>query len=140
MLIFFRIISWNKLVQFFLEHSSPGFFRNKFPLNNSRIEMHQSQQTTKIHNAVPQPVDPITWRRLAISSRNIAFYIMWPCRKTTEQTYNIIQLPRWTTTYFITNSHYSLSVWLLLVEFWLNFKSQPSDGIWKWQKMTYHGV
>ena len=35
-------------------------FRNKCPLNNSQIEMHQSQQTTKIHNAVPQPVDPIT--------------------------------------------------------------------------------
>ena len=27
--------------------------------NNSRIEMHQLQQTTMIHNAVPQPVDPI---------------------------------------------------------------------------------
>ena len=27
--------------------------------NNSRIEMHQSQQTTMIHNAVPDAVDPI---------------------------------------------------------------------------------
>ena len=27
--------------------------------NNSRIEMHQSQQTTMIHNAVPEPVDPV---------------------------------------------------------------------------------
>ena len=27
--------------------------------NNSRIEMHQSQQTTMIHNAVPEPVDTI---------------------------------------------------------------------------------
>ena len=70
--------------------------------NNSRIEMHQSQQTTMIHNAVPQPVDPIAWRRLTVSSRNVAFHIKWLCRETTEQTYNIIQLPRWTTTYFIT--------------------------------------
>ena len=43
--------------------------------NNSRIEMHQSQQTTMIHNAVPEPVDPIAWRRLAVSSRNVAIYI-----------------------------------------------------------------
>ena len=28
--------------------------------NNSQIEMHQSQQTTMIYKAVPQPVDPIT--------------------------------------------------------------------------------
>ena len=70
--------------------------------NNSRIEMHQSQQTTTIYNAVPQPVDPIAWRRHAVSSRNVAFHIKWPCRETTEQTYNIILLPRWATTYFIT--------------------------------------
>ena len=57
--------------------------------NNSRIEMHQLQQTTMIHNAVPQPVDPIAWRRLAVSSRNVAFHIKWPCRETTEQTYII---------------------------------------------------
>ena len=70
--------------------------------NNSRIEMHQLQQTTMIHNAVPQPVEPIARRRLAVGSRNVAFHIKWLCRETTEQTYNIIQLPRWTTTYFIT--------------------------------------
>ena len=45
--------------------------------NNSRIEMHQLQQTTMIHNAVPQPVDPIAWRRLAVSSRNVVFHIKW---------------------------------------------------------------
>ena len=43
--------------------------------NNTRIEMHQSQQTTMIHKAVPEPVDPIAWRRLAVSSRNVAIYI-----------------------------------------------------------------
>ena len=43
--------------------------------NNNRIEMHQSQQTIMIHNAVPEPVDPIACRRLAVSSRNIAIYI-----------------------------------------------------------------
>ena len=43
--------------------------------NNSRIEMHQSQQTTMIHNAVPEPVDTIAWRRLAVSSENVAMYI-----------------------------------------------------------------
>ena len=26
--------------------------------NNSQIKMRQSQQTTVIHNAVPEPVDP----------------------------------------------------------------------------------
>ena len=57
--------------------------------NNRRIEMHHSQQTTMIYNAVPQPVDPIAWRRLAVSSRNVAFHIKWPCRETTEQTYKI---------------------------------------------------
>ena len=43
--------------------------------NNSRIEMHQLQQITMVHNAVPQPVDPIARRRLAGSSRNVAFHI-----------------------------------------------------------------
>ena len=42
-----------------------------------------------IHNAVPQPVDHIAWRRLAVSCRNVAFHIKWLCRETTEQTYNI---------------------------------------------------
>ena len=42
------------------------------------------------YNAVPQPVDPIAWRRLTVGSRNVAFYIKWPCRETTEQTYDII--------------------------------------------------
>lgn len=27
--------------------------------NNSQIEMHRSQQTTMIYNAMPQPVDPV---------------------------------------------------------------------------------
>ena len=76
--------------------------------NNDRIERHQSLQTTVIDNAAPQPVDPITWRRPAVSSRNVAFHIKWLCRETTEQTYNIIQLPRWTTTYFITNIAFCL--------------------------------
>ena len=61
-------------------------------IGTTSIEMHQSQQTTMIYNAVPQPVDPIAWRRLAVSSRNVAFHIKWPCRETTEQTYNIINL------------------------------------------------
>ena len=43
--------------------------------NNSRIEMHQLQQITMVHNAVPQPDDPIARRRLAGSSRNVAFHI-----------------------------------------------------------------
>ena len=38
--------------------------------NSSQIEMHQSQQTTVIYKAVPQPVNPIIWRRLAVSSRD----------------------------------------------------------------------
>ena len=42
------------------------------------------------------------WRRLAVSGRKVAFHIKWPCRETTEQTYIIIQLPRWTTTYLTT--------------------------------------
>ena len=37
--------------------------------NNSWVEMHQSQQTTMIHNAVPQPVNPIARRRLVVSSQ-----------------------------------------------------------------------
>ena len=61
-------------------------------IGTTSIEMHQSQQTTMIYNAVPQPVDPIAWRRLALSSRNVAFHIKWPCREITEQTYNIINL------------------------------------------------
>ena len=36
-----------------------------------------------------QPVDPIAWRRPAVSSWNVAFHIKWPCRETTEQTYII---------------------------------------------------
>ena len=52
--------------------------------NNSRIEMNQLQQITMVHNAVPQPVDPIARRRLAGSSRNVAFHIKW-LRETTEQ-------------------------------------------------------
>ena len=48
---------------------------NTVQRNNSRIETRQSQQTTAIHNAVPHPVDPIAWRRLAVSSRNVAIII-----------------------------------------------------------------
>ena len=36
-----------------------------------------------------QPVEPIAWRRLSVSRRNVAFHIKWPCRETTEQTYII---------------------------------------------------
>ena len=61
-------------------------------IDTTSIEVRQSRQTTMIYNAVPQPVDPIAWRRLAVSSRNVAFHIKWPCRETTEQTYNIINL------------------------------------------------
>ena len=43
--------------------------------NNSRIEMHQLQQTTMIYKAAPEVVDLIAWRRLAVSSRNVAFHI-----------------------------------------------------------------
>ena len=41
-------------------------------------------------------------KELRIKIYTVAFHIKWPCRETTEQTYNIIQLPRWTATYFIT--------------------------------------
>ena len=61
-------------------------------IGTTSIEMHQSQQTTMIYNAVSQQVDPIAWRRLAVSSRNVALHIKWPCCETTEQTYNIINL------------------------------------------------
>ena len=57
--------------------------------NDSRIEMHQSQQATMIHNAVLEPVDPIAWKRLAVSSRNVAIYIYLLCREPTEQIYII---------------------------------------------------
>ena len=72
--------------------------------NNSQIEMRQSRHTTTIHNAVPEPVDPIAWRRLAVSSRNVAFYIKVTFRETKgkEKTYAIIQLPWRTTNHFIT--------------------------------------
>ena len=60
--------------------------------NNSRIKMHQLQQTIMIHNAVTIPVDPITWRRHAVNSRNIAIYIKWLCHETTKQIYFTIML------------------------------------------------
>ena len=44
--------------------------------------MRQSQQTTVIHNAVPEPVDPNAWRRPAVSSRNVANYIQVTYRET----------------------------------------------------------
>ena len=44
---------------------------NNVQRNNSRIETRQSQQTTAIHNAVPDPVDPIARRRPAVSSRKV---------------------------------------------------------------------
>ena len=47
------------------------------------------QQTTMIHKAALEPVDPIAWKRLAVSSRNVAIYIEWLCRETTEQIYII---------------------------------------------------
>ena len=46
-----------------------------FDGNNSRIKTRKSQQTTTIHNAVLHPVDPIAWRRLALSIWNVAINI-----------------------------------------------------------------
>ena len=76
--------------------------------NNGRIEMHQSEQTTQLHNGEPESVDPIAWRRLAVSSRNVAINIQWPHRVTNEQFILSWHFQRWTTTRSLTRVRFLL--------------------------------
>ena len=54
--------------------------RKQYPDRNAPIAADHL-----IPNAVPELVDPIAWRRLTVSSLNVAIYILWLCRETTEQ-------------------------------------------------------
>ena len=71
-----------------------------------------------------QLVDPITWRRLAVSSLNVAFHIKWPCRETTEQTYIIKLLKVFFSFCFRDDGDLRLEREEIIFYFKLNFMAQ----------------
>ena len=75
----FPLLVWNRLLFIVVVE----WYYKFVLLSHDKVTWCRIPCHNQPYNAVPQPVDPIAWRRLAVSSRNVAFYINWPCRETT---------------------------------------------------------